>query len=155
MTSEDIHGDGLVLVHVPADRVDAILAGDLPGYTAGRGWPHDDTPAALSFRAARGSTWLVTVDNVIVGDIGTKGPPDADGRVEIGYGLAGPSRGQGLGTRAAGVLVSWLLARDDVRTVIAHVDPANASSVRLLLRLGFVRIASAGDEDVYERAGPL
>ena len=154
MTPEDIHGDGLVLVSVAADRVDAILAGDLPGYTAGRGWPHDDTPAALSFRAARGATWLITADGVIVGDIGTKGPPDPDGRVEIGYGLAGPSRGQGLGTRATGVLVDWLLARDDVRTVIAHVDPANTPSVRLLERLGFVRVAAEGDEDRYERSGP-
>ena len=146
----EIAGEGLLLVPVPADRVDAVLAGDLYPFTAGPGWPRDDTEAALSFRAVRGMTWLITVDGVVVGELGTKGPPDAAGAVEIGYGLAGPSRGRGVGTRAASLLVRWLLARDDVRRVIAHVDPVNEPSIRLLRRLGFTRTGQVGVEDVYE-----
>lgn len=149
--SGPIDGSGVVLVPVAADRVDAVLAGDIAPYVAGPGWPHNDTPAALSFRAVQGMTWLITLDGIVVGDVGTKGPPDVDGRVEIGYGLAVPSRGQGLGTRAVGVLVDWLLARDDVCLVMAHVNPANVPSARLLLRLGFRQVAKAGDEDVYAR----
>ena len=149
--SGPIDGSGIVLVPVAADRVDAVLAGEIAPYVAGPGWPHDDTPAALSFRAVQGMTWLIAVDGIVVGDVGTKGPPDVDGRVEIGYGLAVPSRGQGIGTRAVGVLVDWLLARDDVRLVIAHVNPANVPSARLLLRLGFRQIGKARDEDVYAR----
>ena len=33
-----IDGDGLVLVPVPAERVDAVLAGDIDPYLAGPGW---------------------------------------------------------------------------------------------------------------------
>jgi RimJ/RimL family protein N-acetyltransferase len=147
-----IEGDGLVLVPVAADRVDAVLAGELGPYTAGPGWPRDDTAAALSFRAVRGMTWLIAVDGIVVGELGTKGPPDAAGWVEIGYGLAAPSRRLGIGTRAVTALVEWLLARDDVLAVTAHVDPVNTPSVRLLDRLGFRRVGAAGDEDVYRLA---
>lgn len=145
-----IEGNGLVLVPVPADRVDRVLSGELGPYTAGAGWPHQDTAPALAFRAVRGMTWLIAADGVVRGELGTKGPPDDTGTVEIGYGLAAPSRGHGLGTRAVGVLVDWLCARDDVRRVIAHVDPANTPSVRVLVRLGFTRVGPAGDEDLYE-----
>lgn len=148
--SEEITGDGVLLVPVPNEHVEAVLAGDLGGYAAAPGWPRDDTAAALSFRAVRGMTWLITVDGVIVGELGTKGPLDAPGGVEIGYGLAGPSRRRGIGTRAVAALVAWLVARDDVRRVIAHVDPTNEPSVRLLRRLGFTLVGNEEGEDVYE-----
>jgi len=146
-----IEGADLVLAPVPADGVEAVLAGELGPYAAGRGWPRDDTVAALSFRAGPGMTWLIVVDGLVVGELGTKGPPNVAGEVEIGYGLAAPSRRRGIGTRAVSVLVEWLLARDDVHAVIAHVDPANTPSVRLLRRLGFEHVGASGPEDVYRR----
>jgi len=152
--TEDIPGDGLVLLPVPDDRIDAILAGDLGAYVAAPGWPRDDTVAALSFRSRRGMSWLVGVDGVIVGELGTKGPLDAPGGVEIGYGLAAQSRGQGIGTRAVAALVDWLEAHDEVRRVYAHVNPDNVASSRLLLRLGFRHVGHEEGEDVYERPNP-
>jgi RimJ/RimL family protein N-acetyltransferase len=155
MTTEDIAGEGLTLVAVPVDRTDAVLAGDLGPYTAAPGWPREDTLAALAFRGERGGiTWLIAVDGIIVGELGTKGPLDAADGVEIGYGLAAPSRGKGIGTRAAAALVDWLRSRAEVRRVYAHVNPDNTASVRLLRRLGFVLIGHEGDEDVYEQGGP-
>lgn len=153
MRAEVISGDGVALVPVPPERADAVLAGGLDGYVAGPGWPHDDTVAAFSFRAARGSVWLITVDGVIVGDAGTKGPPDADGAVEIGYGLAGPSRGRGIGTRAVAALTDWLAGQDEVSVIVAHVDAGNEPSHRLLARLGFTPTGrtDAGEER-YERS---
>ena len=146
-----IDGDGLVLVPVPAERVDAVLAGDIDPYLAGPGWPRDDTAIALSYRAVRGMTWLVAVDGIVVGELGTKAPPDEAGEVEVGYGLTGPSRRRGIGTRAVSALVDWLLARDDVQAVVAHVDPDNTPSVRLLRRLGFRHVATSSTEDIYRR----
>lgn len=155
MTTEDILGDGLRLVVIPEDRTETVLAGDLGPYTAAPGWPREDTLAALSFRGDRGGiTWLIAVDSVIVGELGTKGPLDAPGGVEIGYGLAAASRGQGIGTRAVAALVDWLRAQDEVRRVFAHVDPENTPSVRLLSRLAFVRVGHEGGEDVYELPAP-
>jgi RimJ/RimL family protein N-acetyltransferase len=114
------------------------MTGQLSGRTAGPGWPHDDTVHALEFADAGGWTWLI-VDPAdrVVGELGTKAPPDHDGVVEIGYGLAAASRGRGLGTRAVATQLGWLDTRPDVRTVIAHVDPANTPSIRLLEQLGF------------------
>lgn len=154
MTTDDIRGDRVLLVPLPVDRVEAVLAGDLHPYTAGKGWPTDDTVAAMSFKAARGLLWLIVVDGAVVGDIGTKGPLDAADGVEIGYGLAAPSRGRGIGTRAAAALVAWLLSQAEVRRVVAHVDPDNTPSARLLRRLDFVLVRHEGGEDVYERTAP-
>lgn len=154
MTPEDIAGDGVLLVPVPGDRVDSVLAGNVQPYAAGPGWPRDDTAVALAFRAVLGESWLIVVDGVVVGELGTKGPLDAPDGVEIGYGLAGPSRGRGIGTRAVSAFVDWLLAHAEVRRIVAHVDPDNLASSRLLQRLDFVRIGHEGGEDIYERPRP-
>ena len=156
MTTDDIVGDdGLVLVEVPVERIDAVLAGELGPCTAGPGWPREDTVAAFSFRRDRGGiTWLVVVDGIVVGELGTKGPLDAPGGVEIGYGLAAPSRGRRIGTRAVRLLVDWLRAHEEVRRVFARVNPDNTPSARLLRRLDFVLVGHEGDEDVYELPAP-
>ncbi len=84
------------------------------------------------------------MDGIVVGELGTKAPPDEAGVVEIGYGLAAPSRGRGLGTRAVRLLVAMLLARPDVTAVAAEVAIDNLASKRLLERLGF-RLIARGD----------
>lgn len=149
--AELVRGDGVTLVPVPAGAgLDALeeLTGGRP---CGRGWPHPDTGAGLAFIASGGWTWLIVDgDGAIVGECGTKTPPWA-GSVEIGYGLAGPSRGQGLGTRAVRALVGWLANRPDVHQVIAYVDQDNLASRRLLERLGFLVDRVEGREAVYAR----
>ena len=158
-----LRGDGLTLVPVRADEVEAALAGRFDelaaasgALVAGAGWPHADTPAAFGRLIAGGWTWLVVDGGRVVGELGTKGPPDAAGTVEIGYGLAAASRGRGIGGRAVAVLLEALDRRGDVRLIRAHVAPHNVASVRLLHRLGFRQAGNAADEVVYERpATPL
>lgn len=154
--TEEIAGDNVLLVPVAAGRVAAILAGELDGRHAGRGWPHDDTPHALAFAEQYGGlTWLVVdADDAVVGELGTKAPPDETGRVEIGYGLAAPSRGRGIGTRAVMALVGWLRAQPQITVIEARVLPTNTPSVSLLRRLGFVPIGNERGEDVYELPAP-
>jgi RimJ/RimL family protein N-acetyltransferase len=154
MTSEPgvVHGDGLTLVPVRRGDPAKILAGDLGGLTAAPGWPHADTAPGLSFADHGGASWLVVDESGhVVGELGTKGPPGPDGTVEIGYGLAGPSRGRGIGTRAVAALLSWLDEQPDVRMVEAHVRPDNTASVRVLQRLGFEWAGHAAGEDLYRR----
>jgi RimJ/RimL family protein N-acetyltransferase len=149
-------GDGLRLLPVTADQVERVLAGDVPGLRPGRGWPHADTAPALDFLEAGGLTWLVVDDSgAVVGEVGTKGPAQA-GTVEIGYGLAGPHRGRGLGFRAVATLVTRLQEQPDVTSVVAHVRAANEPSRRLLERLGFVVETTAPDgERRYRRGTPV
>jgi RimJ/RimL family protein N-acetyltransferase len=134
MKLEPIVTPRLVVVPVAADTAAAILAGDLSQIAAGSRWPHADTLDGLRM----GGCWLVTLDGVVIGDCGTHGEPGANGEVEIGYGLAEPSRGLGYGTELVAALSAWLLARSDVKRVVAgSVEVGNAPSRRALVRAGF------------------
>src|SRR4051794_8168526 len=110
-----------------------------PVARGGAGWPHSDTLDALGMVAEDGSeAWLVLEDGVVVGDAGTHGPPDEAGDVEIGYGLAEPSRGRGLSSEFVPALAQALLARSEVRRVVAReVLADNTPSRRALERAGF------------------
>jgi RimJ/RimL family protein N-acetyltransferase len=76
-------------------------------------------------------------DGLAVGDAGFHGPPGADGEVEIGYALVPAARGAGLATEAARLLIGWARGQPGVRAITARVDAGNASSERMLERLGF------------------
>ncbi|MCW2622921.1 MAG: acetyltransferase, ribosomal protein N-acetylase, partial [Frankiales bacterium] len=144
-------GPRVALVPVPQEVAAAVLAGEAAplatwGLTAGRGWPHADTLDAVREAAGPGQaagTWLITLDGAVIGDCGWRGPPDVDGLVEIGYGLAHASQGQGLGTEAVAVLAAWVEQQPGVRLLTAEVLPGNEPSLRLLARLGFVEHQSA------------
>lgn len=146
---ELLRGDGVTLVPVLPGVTLAAQDELTGGRPAGRGWPTDSTGHALAFAAEGGWTWLVVdADGRIVGECGTKGRP-VDGEVEIGYGLAAPSRGAGLGTAAVGTLLRWLAARPEVDRALAYVAVDNRASRRLVERLGFTAIAEEGAEVVY------
>ncbi len=114
-------------------------------------WPHADTADALRPLAehpehAGPGTFLITENSCVVGDCGWFGPPDTEGVVDLGYGLAPSARGRGVATEAVGLLLTWVGAHG-ARTARAEVLPGNAPSLRLLARLGF--------DPVGERAGHL
>jgi len=109
---------------LPVDRAmrDALLRGDRDG----------------CFLDSGGLAFLVIDDEGrIAGECGTKTPPRPDGAVEIGYGLAAPSRGRGLGSAAVAALVDWLRALPNVSIVEAEVHIGNEASWRVVERLGF------------------
>lgn len=85
------------------------------------------------------TVWLVIrrADGLIVGDMGTHGPPDSDGSVEIGYSLAPSTRGQGIGTAAVAALVSRLTSVPEIRQLTAITGSQNTASRRLLERQRF------------------
>ncbi|MEO6533909.1 MAG: GNAT family N-acetyltransferase [Pseudolysinimonas sp.] len=74
-----------------------------------------------------------------VGGIGFFGPPDADGRVEIGYGLVPAARGRGLASAALAEAIV-IAAAHGVTMLRADTDPANLPSSRVLERAGFVEL---------------
>ncbi|MDX6197762.1 MAG: [ribosomal protein S5]-alanine N-acetyltransferase [Actinomycetota bacterium] len=143
-------GDRVALIPVPhalsvavvggAGLVDAVARA---GLTAAPGWPHADTADALRPLAEHGGpgpahgTFLITVDGELLGECGWLGGPDDRGDVEIGYGLAGPARGRGIGTEAVGVLAAWVERQPGVSRITADALIGNAPSRRVLERLGF------------------
>ena len=136
----------------------AIVAGDVSGLVAAAlaaadGWPHEDTADGLTMAVKAGYPpgWLVTAGGTVIGDCGTHGPVDEAGVIEIGYGLAAPSRGQGYGSEAVLAVTEWLLSQPEVRLVQAHTLTDNVPSRRVLEKAGFRYLGLDEGEALYQR----
>ena len=153
MPRPTLRTERLVLVPQTMAAARALLAGNDPGLPLAAGYPHADSLDALRIQVQHGGPddggWFVTLasDGRVVGYCGTFGPPDDDGRVEIGYGLAAPFRGQGFGTEAVAALVEHLVGEPGVRVVTASVEVGNEPSRRLLVALGFTFAAGPTEAD--------
>jgi len=80
---------------------------------------------------------------MVVGDIGFKGPPGHDRTLEIGYSVVPDMRRRGYASEAAAALVAWGLRQPGVIAIVAECDEANQASIGTLERAGFVRTGRA------------
>lgn len=94
-----------------------------------------------------GGTLIEKASLTAVGQMGTKGPPDAAGTVDLGYGMNPSYQGRGYMTEAVQSLTAWLLAQPGVRRVTADCLETNAASVRVLEKAGFVQLGERHDPD--------
>jgi RimJ/RimL family protein N-acetyltransferase len=131
----------------------AILAGDLAGWRAAEGWPHEDTTDGLAVAVNSGHPpgWLIIANGAVIGECGTHGPVDEAGSLEIGYGLAAPHRGRGYGTEAVAAITEWLLGLPEVRQIRARTLIGNIASRRVLEKAGFQLVDCDDDEARYQR----
>jgi RimJ/RimL family protein N-acetyltransferase len=79
-----------------------------------------------------------------------KVPPNAEGVVEIGYGVAPERRRLGHATRAVTLLVGAARSDPRVRALIAETALANLPSQRVLQANGFVQTGHGMDDDEGE-----
>jgi RimJ/RimL family protein N-acetyltransferase len=101
---------------------------------------HPDRASWLGWYAIR----LGEDPPVLCGSIGFKGPPDANGMVEIGYSVLPAHERRGLATEMVETLVQWACAQPGVRCVEAETTFDNHLSVRVLERTGFHLIGTEG-----------
>jgi RimJ/RimL family protein N-acetyltransferase len=87
------------------------------------------------------------ITGVVVGGCGFKGPPDAEGMVEIAYGIDPQHQRRGYATEAAGALIAFAFETGQVRIIRAHTKPDNAASARVLVRCGFERLGEVIDPE--------
>ncbi len=151
-------GPRLRLERLGLARAKALAAGDLSSLDPAPGWPHDDTLDAVRMDAEHATTdeetgfLAVLVDTgQVVGDAGWKGGPDDSGTAEIGYGLAAPFRGRGLGTELVGLVSEWASRQPGVTRLSAEVLVGNEPSLRALLRNGFTLAGRRHDLLLYAR----
>ena len=91
--------------------------------------------------------WYVIGAGELVGTAGFKGPPDADGKVEIGYSIIAPRRRRGFASAAVGLLVARAFTDNRVSQVLAETLPPLIASQAVLLRCGFVLFGSRVDAE--------
>jgi RimJ/RimL family protein N-acetyltransferase len=104
---------------------------------------NDEAPDVwtLGFTVVDGTT------GTIVGTCGFKGPPTADGAVEIAYGTAPEHQGHGYATEAAGALVDYAFETPLVGVVRAHTFSASNASARVLTKCGFRLVDTIDDPE--------
>lgn len=142
----------LRLVPITLDLADQVIAGRLDGV---RGFPAEGEHLIATMVRESGvdadPTWgsrLIQLreNDFFVGGIGLKGPPDGNGDVEIGYGLAEGGWGRGYVTEAVTAILERCRAHPEVHRVLAYTDPANVASHRVLVRTGFALIDKSEPE---------
>ena len=84
-------------------------------------------------------------DGSHVGDLCFKGL-QADGSVEIGYGITEECQGHGYATEAVDAVTAWALKQLGVCRVDAETEPENRASQRVLEKCGFVPSGIMGEE---------
>jgi len=88
----------------------------------------------------------------LVASAGYFGPPDLEGRVEIGYSVCAEWRRQGIATEVVKALVDHALTRGAGR-IVAHTSSDNLASRGALDKNGFCSCASERDGMIaFERA---
>ena len=119
------------------------------GIRLGRPWPpplNDEASLAWSIsvlEANKGTAgwgfWYFTLPNeegspsLAIGNGGFKGPPDADGTIEVGYSVLEEYQRRGYASEAVGAL-------------IAETYPELIGSIGVLRKLGFQEIPEGGSE---------
>ena len=120
--------------------------------------PHERAALSAAWRAlldgsARADPWthgftIVHRDSgSVAGRCGFKGPPDANGVVEIAYAVNPEYEGKGYATEAAQALVGYALSHKQVRVVRAHTLPQLNASTRVLAKCSFRRIGEVIDPE--------
>jgi ribosomal-protein-alanine N-acetyltransferase len=90
----------------------------------------------------------VTGHRVLIGDGGFKGPPDADGTVELGYALLRPYRNRGYATEAVQALLEWAFDSPGIRGVYAEAQMGNTASIRVLQKAGFREVGPGSERSL-------
>jgi RimJ/RimL family protein N-acetyltransferase len=94
---------------------------------------------------------------VVVGDVGFHGPPDDEGRVEIGYSVISEHRRRGFAEEAVRALLAWAARERGVVRFSARIEPQNVPSINLIRKLGFVEAGVSREQSellTFHRDGP-
>ena len=101
--------------------------------------------------------WSIVEEAQVLGLLSLVKPPQGDGAIEIGYGVADLAQGRGVCGRAVADLIRWAKDDDRASVIRAETGVANPASQRVLERNGFTVVrrrtdAEDGELLVWERA---
>jgi ribosomal-protein-alanine N-acetyltransferase len=96
---------------------------------------------------AHGFSIIERESDAHVGDCAFKGPPSADGMVEIAYGIEPEHQGKGFATEAAEALVCFAFEDERIEVVRAHTLNSTNASARVLTKCGFKNLGEVIDPE--------
>lgn len=132
-----------------AELFDRPRFAELLGASVPENWPPQSAADALPWfltelEADSGNfgwlAWYALLNDtqiVLIGGVGFKGRPLADGTVEIGYSVLPQFQRNGYAGEMLAGMLEWAFGHPQVQRVLADTMPANEPSVRLLTRHGF------------------
>jgi ribosomal-protein-alanine N-acetyltransferase len=82
----------------------------------------------------------------VIGSAGFHGPPDDDGRAEIGYRVEPEHRRKGVATEVVRALLDWANREHGVTRLRAATAPDNLASQAVLARFGFRQTGTQIDD---------
>ncbi|MFI5680122.1 GNAT family N-acetyltransferase [Streptomyces cellulosae] len=140
------------------DEAEHILSGDRAGRHWSTGYPRtDDQDIARVFLGAPDTEPLfgplqivLQSSGVVIGCVGFFGPPDEQGTVEFGYGVAPEVEGRGYATEAVRALLHHAFTTGRVRHARADTAHDNLASQRVLEKAGLRRTSSDENLHYYE-----
>lgn len=94
-----------------------------------------------------GFTLVHRLTETVVGQSGFKGPPSAEGVVEIAYMVEPEHQGKGYATEAANALADFAFSSGQVRLVRAHTLREQNASTRVLAKCGFRQVGDVIDSE--------
>jgi ribosomal-protein-alanine N-acetyltransferase len=152
------------IVHLSPEALAALAAGDLAGAIELTGLPL--TPYTISeervgvwrrratqvVETPEDQPWVtgVLVDDetgAVVGAAGFHAAPDADGMVEVGYGVDPTFRRRGYARAALLLMIDRARSDPSARVFRVTVSPDNAASLALVAQLPFVEVGEQWDEE--------
>jgi RimJ/RimL family protein N-acetyltransferase len=152
------------IVQLPAEAIIALADGDLAGGNAASPVPLTDWAVAESsvrtwqFRAVQAIQtpadlpWITGVlwddsEQTAVGLSGFHAAPDADGMVEVGYGVDPAYRRRGYARAALEIAIERSRSEPDVRILRATISPDNEASLGLVRQYPFVHNGEQWDDE--------
>ena len=160
------------IVQLPAEAIIALADGDLTGANAASPVPltkwmvSDSSVRTWQYRATQAIQtpvdlpWITGVlwddeAQVAVGQSGFHAAPDADGMVEVGYGVDPAYRRRGYARAALEIAIERSRTEPAVRTLRATISPDNEASLGLIRQYPFAHTGEQWDEEdglelVYE-----
>jgi ribosomal-protein-alanine N-acetyltransferase len=82
----------------------------------------------------------------VVGSIGCHGAPDAEGRLEVGYGVDPRYRRRGFARESVRALFDWAYQTHGITRFVASVGPWNVASLGLIAQFGFRKVGEQMDD---------
>ncbi|MGJ9421943.1 GNAT family N-acetyltransferase [Aeromicrobium sp. CF3.5] len=95
--------------------------------------------------------YFVVEERRIVGDVRLHEPPAPDGSVKIGYHVVPVERRRGVAVAAARALIDVATAQEEVRLIVARVNPTNQGSLAVCRHLGLRDVG----EELHTHSGTM